>query len=493
MNLRWCAMTLDVGTQIGDYRILSRIGRGTYGIVFEAEHVITKRVDALKVMLDTADLAEDEDRFLREIQVQAKLQHPNIAAVYQAFRAPCGLVLAMERVAGESLRTVLDRGRLPLATGLRYILETLAGLDFAEQAGVTHRDIKPENIMITPDGEVKITDFGLAHVVNRARITGSGESLGTPWYIAPEQVDGKGEVGARTDVYSTGVVLYEVATGRLPFPGTNGFAVMRAHLEKEPPPPVQLAPEIGARLSAVILRAMEKAPSRRFPGAAAFRAAILVAAPAQTVVRQGASRQRDGFPWRRAAAIAIVGFGIWVAFMAGGYWKSRQSTAAALPAVQAVPEAAKGPETAAPIGGRGTSASPAGESSANVQARPKKAPRARAARSESSLPPSANVEGRYVIGQSGETKPPEPAVVETPVASSAPAAPAGAEAGANSPQASTPEVTGTEPKKHNVVVRVLGKIFHKKGKHPESASDTKDQKPADQKPADRSAGTKSEQ
>jgi serine/threonine protein kinase len=473
-------MNLDVGTQIGDYRILSRIGRGTYGIVFEAEHVITKRVYALKVMLDTAGLAGDEERFLREMQMQAKLQHPNIAAVYQAFRAPCGLVLAMERVAGESLRAVLDRGRLARATGLRYILDTLAGLDFAEQVGVVHRDIKPENIMITPDGGVKITDFGLAHVVNSARITGSGESLGTPWYNAPEQVDGKGEVDARTDVYSTGVVLYEVATGRLPFPGTNGFAVMRAHLEREPTPPVQLDPEIGACLSAVILKAMEKSPSRRFPGAAAFRAALQVAAPTQTVVRQGGSQQRGGFPWRSVAAIAIVGLGIGVAFMAGGYWKSRESTAAA-PAT--VPEAAKGP-----IGGRGTSGSPAGKSSPNVQARGKKAPggsTGRAARSKSSLPPFANVEGRYVIGQSGETKPPEPAVVETPVASATPAAATRPEAGVNPAQTSKPEATGTEPKKHNVVVRALGKIFHKKGQHPESTSDSKDQKPAA-----KSAGTK---
>jgi serine/threonine-protein kinase len=474
-------MNLDVGTQIGDYRILSRIGRGTY----EAEHVITKRVAALKVMPDRAGLAEDEERFLREIQVQAKLQHPNIAAVYQAFRAPCGLVLAMERVPGESLRAVLDRGRLPRATGLRYILDTLSGLDFAAQAGVIHRDIKPENIMITPDGGVKITDFGQAHMVDCARITGSGESLGTPWYIAPEQVDGKGVVDTRTDVYSTGVVLYEVATGRLPFPGTNGFAVACAHLEKEPAPPVQLDPEIGACLSAVILKAMEKAPSRRFPSAAAFRAALQVAAPAQTVVRQGGSQQRDGFPWRSAAAIAVVGLGIWAAFMAGGYWTSRQGTAAVPPTIQAVPDDGKGP-----TGGRGTSGSPAGKSSSNVQARTKKAPGgsgARAARSKSPLPSFANVEGRYVIGQSGETKPPEPAVVKTPAASAAPAAPAGAEAVANSPEASKPEAAGTEPKKRNVVVRALGKIFHKKAKHPEGTSDSKDQKPTD-----KSAGTKFE-
>src|SRR5579863_1248536 len=131
MKLRWCAMSLDVGKQIGDYRILSRIGTGAYGTVFEAEHVITRRICALKVIPDTAALPEDEERLLREIKAQAALQHPNIAEVYQVFRDPSGVVVAMERVEGESLRAVMDRQRLPLSTGLRYVLETLGGLEFA--------------------------------------------------------------------------------------------------------------------------------------------------------------------------------------------------------------------------------------------------------------------------------------------------------------------------------------------------------------------------
>jgi hypothetical protein len=214
-------------------------------------------------------------------------------------------------------------------------------------------------------------------------------------------------------------------------------------------------------LNAVILKAMEKAPSRRYPGAADFRAAILLAAPAQKIVRKGDSQQRGGFLWRCAAGIAIVGLGMGAAFMAGGYWNSRPSSPASAPTAQAVPEAAKG--------------------TPNVQARAKKAPRgstAPAARSKPPLPSFANVEGRYVIGQSGETKPPQPAVVEAPVASAPPGVPAGAEAGAKSPETSKPETTDTEPKKHNVVVRALGKIFHKKGQAPETTSDIKGQKPA---------------
>jgi serine/threonine-protein kinase len=501
-------MTVDVGTQIGDYRILSRIGKGTYGIVFEAEHTITRRIDALKVMLDTAALAEDEERFLREIQVQAKLQHPNIAAVYQAFRAPCGLVLAMERVPGESLRAVLDRGRLPLATGLRYIMDTLAGLDYAGQAGVIHRDVKPENIMITPDGCVKITDFGLAHVMNVARITGSGESLGTPWYIAPEQVDGKGDVDARTDVYSTGVVLYEVATGRLPFPGTNGFAVMRAHLEKEPAPPVQLNPDIGSRLSQVIVKAMEKTPSRRFPSAAAFRAAIQASAPVPTLVPPREFResrefkQRGDSTWQRIAALAMVALAVTLAFIAGDLWKSKQGAAQPTTAVEVVPDATK--ENQAPdAAGRGASAAPHAVASADVQAPVKKAPKSStgarsSSRSRSSQPSFANVEGRYVIGQTGEMKPPAEPSVTDPVVTSVGSTTPTAETPA-APKAAKAEAAKTEePKKRNVVVRVFGRIFHKKGKKPESTADGKDekstdQKSTDQKSGDKSSGTKSEQ
>jgi serine/threonine-protein kinase len=268
-------MNLDIGTQLGDYRILRRIGRGAYGIVFEAEHVITRRIDALKLMLDAGPSAiEEEQRFLREIQVQASLQHPNIAQVYTAFRTPWGLALAMEMVRGEPLSAILRRVRPSLSEGVGYILATLSGLSCAEQMGIVHRDIKPDNILITQDGGVKITDFGLAQIRDSARITASGESLGTPCYMSPEQVTGSAPADARTDVYSTGVVLYEVMTGKPPFGGPNGFAVMLAHQNTAPVAPSELDPSIGQGLSRAILKALEKDPSRRFPNAGAFREAL---------------------------------------------------------------------------------------------------------------------------------------------------------------------------------------------------------------------------
>jgi len=264
-------MNREIGTQLGDYRILSVIGRGAYGIVYEAEHVITRRIDVVKLLHDSGPgSADDEQRFLREIQVQASLDHANIAAVHTAFQTQAGLALVMEKVPGEPLSAILKRGRLPISEGVRYILATLSALSCAERSGIVHRDIKPDNILITPDGQVKITDFGLAHICGRARITSSGESLGTPCYMSPEQVTGTETVDGRSDVYSTAVVLYEIVTGRPPFRGSNGFAVMLAHRNTAPAPPVEIEPAVGWQLSRAIMTALEKDPAHRFQSAAEF-------------------------------------------------------------------------------------------------------------------------------------------------------------------------------------------------------------------------------
>jgi serine/threonine protein kinase len=286
-------VNLEAGTRLGDYRILSRIGRGSYGMVFEAEHVITRRVDAIKLLYDSGpSSADEEQRFLREIQVQASLRHPNIATVYTAFRTEYGLALAMELVPGETLGDILKRGRPPLAEGLRYMQETLSALSCAEAAGIVHRDIKPDNILVMPDGHVKITDFGLAYFRGCARITGSGENLGTPCYMSPEQVIGTEAVDARTDVYSTAVVLYEVVTGVPPFRGSNGFAVMLAHQSTRPTAPVELEPSITPQLNDAILKALEKDPANRFRNAEMFSEA-LIEADAPRVIPTAARA-----PWR---------------------------------------------------------------------------------------------------------------------------------------------------------------------------------------------------
>ena len=486
-------MILEIGTQIGDYRILSRIAKGAYGIVYEAEHTITHRIDALKLMLDSAYTADDEQRFLREIQVQASLQHPNIATVHSACRTPYGLVLAMERVHGESLRTILDRGRLPLREGLRYILDILAALDCAGRLGVVHRDIKPENILTTRDGAVKLTDFGLAHVRNTsARITTSGESLGTPLYMAPEQVDGIGEVDTRSDVYSTGVVLYEIATGRPPFQGTNGLAVMRAHCETQPVLPQEIEPAIGERLNAVILKALEKDPAKRFPSAAEFRTALKQSAgPPRTAV----------FTPPRLAAAALVGFGICAATLAAGYRAFRHHAAAPVaakkvavpPAMPPVPVTDKPPETPpSPLeetAGASSAAVPKAshtESARAARVERKPAPKPNRKPAVRMVPPptaSSRARGMKDIAAVVPAEPkheehvPVPGVpaanppISSPVASAEPVV--------SAPPVSKPELDLPRPKKRNVVLRVLGRIFGRKAGPPAPAlpSDSRE-KPA---------------
>jgi serine/threonine-protein kinase len=264
----------ETGATVGDYRLIRRIGSGASGEVFEAEHVLTRRVEAVKFLArGVAADSEAERNLLREIEIQASLQHPNIAAVHNAFRTPEGLALVMELVDGAPLDRRLERGRIPLREGARYVSQTLDALAYAHQHRVVHRDVKPANIVVTGDGSIKLTDFGLARTVDDGQ-GGHGTLAGSPYYIAPEQVLGLAPPDARSDCYSVGVILYEIAAGRRPFEGESAFDVMLQHREAIPVPPIRWAPAIGPALNAVILRALEKEPDRRFQSAREFRTAL---------------------------------------------------------------------------------------------------------------------------------------------------------------------------------------------------------------------------
>jgi len=491
-------MNLEVGAQLGDYRLLSRIGKGSYGVVYEAEHAITKRIDALKLMLYTGPCAaDDEQRFLREIQVQASLQHPNVAAVYTAFRTQWGPALVMELVRGESLRAVLERGRPPLEEGVRYVQAALRGLSCAERLGIVHRDIKPENILITQDGEVKLTDFGLAHVASETRLTGSGENIGTPSYMSPEQVIGTEAVDARTDVYSAGVVLYEVVTGRLPFAGTNGFAVMEAQCKTAPVPPRQVNPAVGTRLNRIILTALEKNPGRRFRSAAEFQQALedAMAQPeygSRNAPMQFRPRHRLWQWATAAAATATAACGLLA--MAGHLVAHHATTPAAgaqagralsQPAVATPPapvvevagptESVPAAAADAPVAPADVPAPPAASDRPVETIRPK-AVRARKAATAPSHPvrTPAALPLRFTAAEEPERTAPAAALAEKPGSTASPAAaatlelsaPAPPEAAAPTPAADTApqaEKTAEAPAKHrNPVVRALGKIFHRR-------------------------------
>ena len=267
-------MSLQPGMQVGDYQILRELGAGGMGKVFQVRNVISDRIEAMKVLLP--DLVGDPglaDRFLREIKVQAALEHPNIAGLRTAMRDGNQLLMVMEFVEGRTVGEYLDQGPVPLQNAVGICLEVLSALDYAHSRGIVHRDIKPSNIMITTQGQVKLMDFGIARVMNDPSLTQTHQTTGSLYYMSPEQINGA-QLDGRSDLYSLAISLYEMVTGRRPFDGENTFAIMAAHMHTAPVPPVQHDPRVPAALSDVILMGMAKDPNARFQSAGAFRAAL---------------------------------------------------------------------------------------------------------------------------------------------------------------------------------------------------------------------------
>jgi eukaryotic-like serine/threonine-protein kinase len=268
-------MNLEVGSTIGDYQVIGILGAGGMGQVYQVRNLISDRVEAMKVLLpDLAQNAELADRFLREIKVHASLEHPNIAMLHSAVRVDNQLLMLMEFVEGITLEQKLKNGPLPVAEAVEYTRQALAALDYAHTRGVIHRDIKPANMMLTSGGVVKLMDFGIAKSATDRRLTMTGTTIGSLYYMSPEQIRGEASLDGRSDLYSVGVSLYELVTGRHPFDGDSQFAIMSAHLEKNPVPPIELDPKLPSALNEVILMSVLKDPSARFQTAGAFRNAL---------------------------------------------------------------------------------------------------------------------------------------------------------------------------------------------------------------------------
>ncbi|HEX5229478.1 MAG TPA: serine/threonine-protein kinase [Bryobacteraceae bacterium] len=273
-------LTLEPGDKIGDYDVLAPLGAGGMGSVYKVRHAISQRVEALKIILpDAAQSPEMADRFLREIRLLACLEHPHIAALHNAFRHHEDLVMVMEFVEGVSLREKLRTSGITLGQALEYAVQVLAALECAHNHGVIHRDIKPSNVMIAAHGMVKLLDFGLASQLATAgdvemTLTQPGTMLGTPHYISPEQARGE-RADARSDIYSTGAMLYEMAAGRTPFQAQGGaFAVIAAHLHDAPQSPAEINTRLSDALAQVILKALAKNPGDRFQTASEFLTAL---------------------------------------------------------------------------------------------------------------------------------------------------------------------------------------------------------------------------
>jgi serine/threonine-protein kinase len=263
-------MALAVGDRVGDYEVLALLGAGGMGCVYKVRNIISNRDEAMKVLLP--DLNSERElavRFMVEIRTLAGLEHPNIAQLRTAFQFENQLVMIMEFVEGATLEQLTAESPLPVERVLDYSLQALSALSLAHRHGVTHRDIKPANIMVTPYGQVKLMDFGIAKGGEEMQLTRPGMTIGSVYYMSPEQVRG-GTVDARSDIYSFGIMLYEALTGRKPFEADTSYTVLNAQLNEAPLPPIEINPALPRELNDIVLRALEKNPDARFQTAQEF-------------------------------------------------------------------------------------------------------------------------------------------------------------------------------------------------------------------------------
>ena len=262
---RTVCVELKPGTTIGGFEIVGMLGRGGMGMVYRARQPSLDRTVALKLLMpQRAGDTQLQARFEQEAKALARLSDPNIVPVFDAGVAQGTLFVAMEYVEGRDLRRVMKERPIPPDEAVKIVRQVCSALDYAHGRGVVHRDIKPENLLIDDRGRVRIVDFGLAHLarggVEQLRLTQSTSAMGTMHYVAPEQLDRPLEVDGRADVYSTGVVLYELLTGQLPM---GRFEA-----------PSKRAPAVDPRLDAIVLCALEQDPAKRYPSATAFGEAL---------------------------------------------------------------------------------------------------------------------------------------------------------------------------------------------------------------------------
>ncbi len=256
-----------VGKSILHYRILSKLGEGGMGVVYKAEDTKLERTVALK-FLSSQLLGGEEDRarFNREARSAAVLNHPNIATVYAIEEVDGDLFIVMECIEGQPLHDLLRAGGgtpLPLETVVDYATQIAAGLQAAHEKGIIHRDIKSGNIMVTDKGRVKLMDFGLAKITDRTRMTRQGSTVGTAAYMSPEQARGE-VVDHRSDIWSVGVVFYEMVSGRLPFRGDYEQAAIYSILNEEPEPLTALRTGVPVAWDGIVTKALAKDPATRY-------------------------------------------------------------------------------------------------------------------------------------------------------------------------------------------------------------------------------------
>lgn len=373
-------MTLQIGENVGPYRVTAQLGQGGMATVYKAYHASLDRYVAIKVM--HAAFKEDSTflaRFQREARVLARLEHPNIVPVYDFADHAGQPYLVMKYVEGDTLKARMANGIVSTEEILKVVDAVGAGLAYAHKQGVLHRDIKPSNVIITPDGQYYLSDFGLARIATAGESTLSQDTmLGTPNYISPEQAKGVSDLDGRTDVYSFGVLLYEMIVGRVPYSGDTPFAIIHDHIYSPLPLPSVVNPDVPEPVERVLLKALAKERDDRYADApalvAAFHqaleeagalpqatpvaptprgasstvtrrapaaAATVVAPPAAAKPESPAAQKKSGSPW----VWIVVGGIVLVALALGAVWiggrilrtRNTQATPTALAAVTVQP------------------------------------------------------------------------------------------------------------------------------------------------------------
>jgi serine/threonine-protein kinase len=322
---------------IGKYQIAELVGEGAMGNVYRALDPVINRNVAIKVMSDA--IARDgalRDRFMREAQAAGSLQHPHVVTIYDFGEVDGHLYIAMEYVEGIDLETLIEQNTpMPLAQCLDIAIDVLLGLSYAHRRGVVHRDIKPANIRITEDGRAKIMDFGVAHL-DSAKMTATGVMIGTPYYMAPEQVTGD-RIGPATDIFALGSVLYELVSHRKAFAADSIHNVLFKVVSEEPPPLTSVAPQAPQALDVVLRKAMVKAADGRYQTAqemanelTAVRATVgsagvvpslsLGATIAARTAEQRAAQSRELAAQRRWTKRQVLAIVAGVVVLAGAAW-----------------------------------------------------------------------------------------------------------------------------------------------------------------------------
>jgi serine/threonine-protein kinase len=250
---------------IGKYEILEKRGEGGFGVLYKAMDPMIERVVALKVL--HTQYASNERLsawFKREAKAMARLNHPNIVSIHNFEIEGDRHFIVMEYVEGSNLDEDLKQsGPMPIDDIVQAVLQMVDGFGYAHENGIVHRDIKPSNVMVDSSGKVKITDFGIAKILGDSKLTKTGTGAGSLHYMSPEQIEGK-PIDTRTDIYSLGITLYQMITGKVPFSDESEFVVMRAHLDQIPTSPSQLRSDTPSELDRIVLKMLEKRPEDRY-------------------------------------------------------------------------------------------------------------------------------------------------------------------------------------------------------------------------------------